>query len=186
MASDRKTRARLRAAVTEEHMIRVERSPKFADRLNGFVLKVGNEWALMAQTSDGGFFDGYVAFRIADVKRVDRDRTFETTFAKAQPDWPPVYPHDVGLDSTRDVVQSLSVGGGLIGIQKDRERDAMWIGRLDEITKRFVYLHEVRPDATWHAAPLGYKLKAITTVDVATHYLVALATIAGAVPAAGE
>jgi hypothetical protein len=186
MASTKKVRARLRAAIEKQHIVRVERSPKFADRLNGFVVNVGDEWALMAQTSDGGFFSGYVAFRLADVKRIKRDTTFETTFAKTQPEWPPTYSRDVGLDSTSAVLEGLGHGDALIGIEKDRERHAIWIGRLDELEKRYVFLQEVSPDATWYTGTLGYKLKAITTVQVATPYLVGLAAVAGAAPPTGE
>jgi hypothetical protein len=145
---------------------------------------VGDDWALMAQSSDGGFFNGYVAFRLSDVKRINRDKTFETAFAKTQPEWPPVRPYEVDLDSTSGVLEGLGHGGALIGIQKDNERSAIWIGKLKEVRKGVVYLHEVQPDASWHAAPLGYKLKAITTVEVATHYLRGLAAIAGTGPEA--
>lgn len=182
MPSNKKTRMKLARAIGEQHIIRVERAPKFADRLNGFVVDVGDEWALMAQSSDGGFFNGYVAFRVRDVTRINRDTSFETTFAKTQPEWPPAPPHDVGLDSTDELLEGMGRGGALIGIQKDKERSAMWIGRLDEVRKRVVYLHEVRPDATWHPAPRGYKLKAITTVDLATRYLRGLAATVRTVP----
>jgi len=186
MASKKKVHARLTRAIGEQHMIRVERTPKYSDRLNGFVVAVGEEWALLAQSSDGGFFDGHLAFRLRDVKRIRRDKTFETTFAKTQPEWPPTPPHDIGLDSTSEVIGGLARDGALIGIQKENEREAMWIGTLDELRKRVVYLHEVRPDATWHPAPLGYKLKAITTVEVGTHYLRGLAAIAGTAPVIPE
>lgn len=182
MPSNKKTRARFDRAIGEQHIIRVERAPKFADRLDGFVVAVGEKWALMAQSSDGGFFNGYVAFRLSDVKRITRDKTFETAFAKTQPEWPPARPCEVDLNSTRGVLEGLGHDGALIGIQKDNERSAFWIGTLDEVRKRVAYLHEVRPDATWHPAPLGYKLKAITTVEVATHYLRGLAAIAGTRP----
>ena len=177
-----KTRTKLDSAIGEHHMIRVGRAPKFADRLDGFVVAVGDKWALLAQSSDGGFFNGYVAFRLRDVKRIDRDKTFQTAFAKTQPEWPPARPFEVDLDSTSGVLEGLGRGGALIGIQKDNERSAIWIGTLDEVQKRVAYLHEVRPDATWHPVPLGYKLKAITTVEVATHYLQGLAAIAGIGP----
>jgi hypothetical protein len=182
MTSNKKTRARLNNAIGEQHIIRVERELKFADRLDGFVVPVGDEWALMAQSSDGGFFNGYVAFRLSDVKRINRDQTFETVFAKTQPEWPPIPPFGVDLNSTSAVLEGLGHDGALIGIQKDKERSAIWIGNLDEVRKRVAYLHEVRPNATWHPAPLGYKLKAITTVEVATHYLRGLAAIAGTGP----
>jgi hypothetical protein len=184
MPSTKKARARLASAIDEQHMIRVERSPKYADRLDGFVVALGDEWVLMAQSSDGGYFNGWVAFRLSDVKRINRDKTFETAFAKTQPEWPPVRPFEVDLSSTSGVLRGMGRDGALIGIQKDNERSAIWIGKLDEVRKRVAYLHEVRPDATWHTAPLGYKLKAITTVEVATHYLRGLVAIAGAGPAA--
>jgi hypothetical protein len=136
----------------------------------------------MAQSSDGGFFNGYVAFRLSDVKKIGRDKTFETAFAKTQPEWPPFPPLDIDVNSTSGVLESLGRDGALLGIQKDNERSALWIGKLDEVRKRVVYLHEVRPDATWHPAPLGYKLKAITTVEVATKYLQGLAVIPGTGP----
>ncbi|MBW8764622.1 MAG: hypothetical protein JF592_18925 [Microbacterium sp.] len=186
MASKKKAHARLTRAIGEQHMVRIERTPKFADRLNGFVVAVGDEWAVIAQSSDGGFFDGHLAFRLRDVKRIRRDKTFETTFAKTQPEWPPTPPDEVGLNSTSEVIDGLPHGGVLIGIQKDNEWEAIWIGKLDELWKRVVYLHEVRPDATWHPAPLGYKLKAITTVEVGTRYLQGLAAIAGDGPDRAE
>jgi hypothetical protein len=182
MPSDKRTRSRLDSAIGEQHMIRVERAPKFADRLDRFVVAVGDKWALMAQSSDGGFFNGYVALRLSDVKWINRDTTFETAFAKTQPEWPPVCPFEVDLNSTSRVLEGLGHDGELIGIQKDNERSATWIGKLEEVRKRVVYLHEVRPNATWHSAPLGYKLKAITTVEVATHYLRGLVAIAGSSP----
>lgn len=38
MPSTKKIRARLTSAIAEQHMIRVDRAPKFTDRLDGFVL----------------------------------------------------------------------------------------------------------------------------------------------------
>lgn len=136
----------------------------------------------MAQSSDGGFFNGYVAFRLGDVKRISRDKSFATAFAKTRPEWPPVRPFDVDLTSTRSVLEGLGRDDALIGIQKENERSAIWIGGLDEVRKRMVYLHEVRPDATWHPFPRGYRLQAITSIEIATHYLRGLGAIAGRGP----
>jgi hypothetical protein len=183
MASPTATQGKLRAAIDKQHIVRVERKPKYADRLDGFVVLVGERWALMARTSDGGFFNGFVAFRIRDVTRIKKDRTFETEFAKTQPEWPPAYPHDIRLRTTADVIEGMSLGTMLMGLKKENERSAIWIGKFDEIIKRWVYLLEVHPDATWYAAPLGYQLKAITSVEIGSHYLVGLTAIAGDPPA---
>lgn len=163
-------------------MVRVERKPRFADRLDGFVLSVGEKWVLMARTAEGGHFDGSVIFRVKDVRRVRKDRSFEGVFARTQPEWPPSVDLTVGLASARDVVNSLEALGVIVGIEKDDERSAIWIGRIDEVGPKAVWLHEVRPDASWHDAPRGYRLKAITTISVASRYLTALATIAGTKP----
>ena len=176
----------LRQAADTQSPVRVERAPKFANTLDGVVLRVGTKWALMAQTSDDGYFDGLVAFRLKDVKRVTSDSTFATVFAKTQPEWPPSFSHELNLDTTGGLLTGLGQSGGFLGIQKDKARSALWIGELDEVTSGFVYLHEVRPDATWHLVPLGYKLKAITTVEFGTRHLSALSTIAGARPAPRE
>lgn len=183
MASRDETKTKLHEAISQQRIVRVERKPKFADRLDGFVVLVGERWALMAQISDGGFFNGYVAFRIRDVKRIKKDRTFETDFAKTRAEWPPSYPHEIGLGATADVIAGLSRGAELLGIQKEDERSAIWIGKVYEIVKPWVYLLEVHPDATWYDEPLGYRLKAITTVEVDTNYLVGLTAIAGSEPA---
>ncbi|WP_449407854.1 hypothetical protein [Microbacterium maritypicum] len=160
----------------------MERSPKFADRLDGFAVSVGAEWALLAQTSDGGFFNGYVAFRLRDVSRIDRDTTFETAFSRTRPEWPPAVPGPIDLDSTVGVLAGLARISPLVAIQKDKERSAIWIGLLTGLSKRAVDLREVRPDATWHSFPRRHRLGAITTVEVSTHYLRGLTAIAGVDP----
>lgn len=175
-------RERLLAAITENVVVRVDRKPTYAEPLYGFVVRIGAKWALMAQVSEGGYADGFVAFRVGDVARVEPDGTIATTFAKSQPDWPRQYAHDLDLDRTRGMLADLGSRGGLVGIQKERERSALWVGIFDEIIDPHVYLHEVRPDGTWQDEPLGYKLSAVTAIYVETRYLAALTAIAGSAP----
>jgi hypothetical protein len=92
MPSKKRSRAKLVKAIAEQRMLRVERAPKFADRLDGFVVAVGDEWALLAQSSDGGFFNGYVAFRLSDVKRIKPDKTFEPPSQRLSPSGPRFIP----------------------------------------------------------------------------------------------
>ncbi|MGO4487862.1 hypothetical protein [Microbacterium sp. 2RAF4] len=157
----------------------MERKPKYADPLEGFVLRVGSKWALMAQTVDGGYFDGLVAFRLRDAIQITHDESVAAVFAMTLPEWPPSYAPEIDLDTTVGVITGLSGSHGLVGIQKETERRAAWIGTVDVIAGRFVYLHEVRPDGRWHPAPLGYKLRAVTTVEVGRRYHSALSAVAG-------
>lgn len=172
----------LREGIDTQAVLRVDRTPKFADRIEGIVLQIGARWVLMAQTTDGGYFDGFAAFRLRDAASITLDPTFAGEFAKTQPEWPPSSPFDVDLDSTTSVLSSFARGGELIGLQKERERSAVWIGTLDEMASRFVYLNEVKPDATWHPRPLGYKLRSITMVEAGSRYLRGLSAIAGPGP----
>ncbi|WP_223626124.1 hypothetical protein [Microbacterium sp. EST19A] len=177
-----KVRVRLHEATATTSVVRVQRRPKHADRLDGIVLRVGKRWALMARTVDGGYLDGLVAFRVKDVKRISDDESLASAFAKTLPEWPPSYSDPLDLDSTVGLLNGFGQGGRLIGIQKEKERDALWIGILDQILGRFVYLHEVRHDAVWNPEPLGYRLRSITAVEIGRRYFSALTAIAGESP----
>lgn len=175
---------RLHQALRRGHeakaILRIERKPKFADRVDGIVLRIGKRWVLLAQTTDGGYFDGYIVLRLRDVARVTPDETFAQEFVKMQPEWPPSFPLDVDLNDAASALGGFTRQGELLGIQKETERSAIWIGTLDQVASRYIYLNEVRPDATWHHGPLGYKLRSITRAEVGTRYLFGLSAIANA------
>ncbi|MHA7209959.1 hypothetical protein [Arthrobacter sp. MDT1-65] len=165
--------------------MRIDRVSRPGQRLDGFVVAVGRKWVLLAQTMDGGFFDGYAAVRLREIAHVRPDRTFEQEFAKTRPEWPPTPLVDrppPDLDTTSSMLWSFLAPGVLFSIERDRKYDAMWIGAPAELTRRYLYLWEVRPDATWHDVPLGYPLRSITVVRTGDHYLEGLAAIASPVP----
>lgn len=172
------TRRRLDAAIEERRVVRVHRKPRFADRLDGVVLRVGRRWALMAKVVDGGYFDGVTAFRLKDIVRVDEDASVAAVFARTRPEWPPTFDGEIDLDDIARLLEDIAPTDVLRGIQKERERSGLWVGLLDQVTRRYVYLHEVRPDASWRATPLGYRLKAITSVDIGSRYLASISAIA--------
>lgn len=167
-------------------MVRVERAHRYSDPLDGFVVSVGKKWAVLARTMDGGYFDGYVAFRLPDVTDVSREHGFEPTFSRRLPEWPAVLDPEFDLNSTDGVLRSMAIRSPLIAIEKERERPAMWIGEIDEIDTDRLWLVEVRRKATWRKSSRGYKLRAITAVSIETHYLTALAAIAGRAPVSGR
>jgi len=174
-------RKRLSAALTEWAKVRIDLRPKHSDRLDGFVVGIGEQWCLLAATMDGGYFDGYRAFRLQDVERVRRDTSFEGRFARTQPEWPPSSP-TVDLDSTAAVLASLAARSRLIGIEMAKDRRAIWIGTLYAASRKWTWLHEVAPDGSWEDTPLGYRTRRITNVEIGTHYLNALAEVADEQP----
>ena len=98
---------RLSAALSEQTKIRIDLKPKHADRLEGFVVGIGKKWGLLAATMEGGYFDGHQAFLLKGVERIRRDKSFQATFARTQPEWPASSP-PVDLDSTVGVLVSLA------------------------------------------------------------------------------
>ena len=186
MASRAKIRSRLKASVGREKIMKIRRRSRPGYTIDGFVLAVGRQWVLLSQTTAGGYLDGYAAIRISDVKSVRPDRSFQSEFAKTRPEWPPALPPvstEPDLDSAKRMLRSLLVTGHLVGIERDRRLDGMWIGVPGGLTKKFLYLWEATPQATWDKGALGYKLKTITTVIFGDHYQTALAAMAGEPPA---
>ena len=55
-------RKNLRKALKKQRMVRIDFRPRHADRVAGFVVGLGEKWALVAETSDGGYPDGFTAF----------------------------------------------------------------------------------------------------------------------------
>ena len=172
--------ARLEKALRTHRLVRIERSPRNADRVDGFVVGLGSKWALLATTRDGGFLDWLAAIRIRDVSAVHRDTSFEERFAKTQADWPPSAP-DVDLDKTATLLRDLAKTAPLVSIGQERRYkfDGRWIGVVDEVEAGYLWLREVRPDATWKPHPLGYKLSRISYIETGSAYLFGLNAIAG-------
>lgn len=186
MTSSRVDKAdRLRRATRSQALVRITRSPRNADRVDGIVVTVGSKWALIASTGDGGFLDGLVAIRVKDVVKVEKDSSFQERFARTQPDWPPVAPADLDLDTTAGLLRGMSGISPLLAIEQERRFHSRmtWVGVVDDVTERWLSLNEVRANATWHKWPRGYQLRRITKVFISDRYLTALAAIAGTGPA---
>ncbi|MBU2665468.1 hypothetical protein KOI35_18330 [Actinoplanes bogorensis] len=176
--------SQLRRAVASRKLVRVGRSPRNADRVDGYVVAVGSKWALIAQVGDGGFFEGLVAVRVKDVVKVRTDRSFAGRFARTRPEWPPTAPPGLDLDTTAGLIAGLSAISPLVGIEQERRfhTEMSWIGVVHEVARPWLWLREVRPDATWCKRPHGYRLRHITQVFVDDRYLTGLAAIAGTSP----
>ncbi|MFF3027141.1 hypothetical protein [Microbacterium sp. NPDC057944] len=154
--------------------------------ISAFVIDVGKKWVLLARTADGGFFDGYAAVRVSDIRKVGRDKSFEGLFAQTRPEWPPTrLPHTerVDLDRTRSLLRDFPQPGALMGIESTKRSSATWIGVADQIVDDWFYLHEVKPNAHWHRRPRGYRIRKIVMLYSDSYYLRGLAAIAGDPPA---
>lgn len=178
MSASEQARRRLEKAAAKQRLVRIDRRPRHADRIDGFVVAVGERWALVQSTAEGGHFDALVAIRVKDVTKVRKDRTFEERFARTLPTWPPTAPPDVRLDSTRRLIKSIRHLAPLVAIEQEQRRGGVqWIGAPVGEYRGWLMLHEVRPDGSWSDEPLGYRFKRITKVEVGGRYKDALAAV---------
>ena len=121
MTSSRVSKAdRLRRAAESQALVRIKRSPRNADRVDGIVVAVGCKWALIARTGDGGFFEGLVAIRVKDVVKVRKDSSFEERFARTRPEWPPAAPPGIDLDTTAGLLRGMSATSPLLAIEQEK------------------------------------------------------------------
>lgn len=186
VTSPAKIRSKLGSQIGSDQIVNIRRRSRPGYTIDGFVLAVGRRWVLLSKTTEGGHFDGYAAIRISDIKNVRPDRSFQSDFAKTRPEWPPALPSARGrldLDTNRGMLRSLLAPNHIAGIERNLRVDATWIGVPYDMTKKFLYLWEVTPQATWNEAPFGYRLKTITTVIFDDRYQTALAAMAGDPPA---
>lgn len=174
-----KVQSKLQRALATSSIYRLSREIDAMERVDGFVVGLGAKWVLVARTMDGGYSDGLVALRVRDISSLAKDRSFETAFAMTQPRPGPDDLATIDLDRTDQVIETMSCLSSLIAVERDRtEPGCLWIGRYVGTHGRWVGLLEVRPDASWHRKPLGYRMREVTSVSIGSHYLTALAAVA--------
>lgn len=176
--------AKLRAAAVDHRAVRLIRTPRHARRDDVVILAVGTKWVLCVEVVEGGYLDSFIAFRINDIRQVKPDPGFSDRALPLFSVWPPepsVGP--IRLDRTRDLLHDLGADSALVGIQQERKYNAMWIGETALIERRRLWLHEIRPDASWRDEPLWYRIRAITAISAGGRYMTALREVGGVAPA---
>jgi hypothetical protein len=173
---------KLRAALESSDMVSVYRDFRHDYPLDGFVVGIGRRWAALALTIDGGYFDGHVAFRLRDVKKVTRNRSFQSRFSRLQPDWPAMLETGFDLNTTVETLRSFSARSPLLSIAKDGDSSAIWIGEFLATNRKWIGLREVLVDATWRKHASAHRRSAVDTISIGSHYLTALSAVAGRAP----
>jgi hypothetical protein len=183
MAPTRTILEQLHAALDERRLVLIERSLPFADRVDVYILAIGGKWILTVKVVDGGYFDGYFAVRLRDISRVSRHKDFAVRLAPKVNPWPPQLPaKPIDLESTSGLIGTVAADGSIFGIEKDRQRRAMWIGIIDEVHDGVLWLWELDTKARWSKRPRGYKLAKITSVAWGGRYIGALELSSGERP----
>ena len=182
--SRRLVRSELITAAAHAELVRIVRSIRRADKLEGFVLETGSEWLLMHELNPELFLDGHVALRVADVRSVKPlgGSSFPARALRHYRD-KPRRPGQVELTSAQTVIESFSRRFPLVTIHVERRDPAVcYIGVPLRITGRSLRLREITPQAQWEDEPRTYALRDITQVQIGGRYERALLAVGGRPP----
>jgi hypothetical protein len=182
---DPHVRGRLEIALKKKSLIRVSRTIRRSDKIEGFVVGIGQTWVLLADLDPRVHLNGYVALRVDDVLKVQRrggPDTFVGRTLSARGEWPPVSV-DVDLDTVAALVRTAAEVAPLVTLHIEEEDPTVcFIGHPMRISRKAVHLLETNPQAEWRDHPTKWSLSDITRVDFGGGYEQALALIGGTPP----
>ena len=132
------------------------------------------------------YLNGFVALRLADVKKVKRGGGPDFFLGKAlvtRGQWPPTGA-DVDLDDLAELVRSAAEVAPLVTLHIEADDPTVcFIGRPVRFTSRSVHLLQITPEAEWDGEPTRWKFSDVTRVDFGGKYEEALSLIGGTPPA---
>ena len=157
-------------------LCRVHRA-RFRDRVAGYIVGVGPRWVLMAVVGAGFRMDGFRAFRIRDLSRLDApldSRGFIATAHRLFRISPPKMP-TAELTSLAALFRSIPARYGPIAVHTELARPHVcFIATVQRVSAREVWLRTITPDAVWEVPHTSYKLSDVTRITIADEYVLAL------------
>jgi hypothetical protein len=174
----------LRRALEEKSHVVIKRGIKKADQIRGYVLAIDQAWMLLAKTRDGGYTDGFSVLRIADITKVQPDKSFGAQFLRQMDQWPPAGPSGpIDLSGPQTIITGAAAVQTLVTLYTEvKWPDECYIGAPVDWEKKRVWLLEVDGQARWERDMSAYHLKKITRIEFGGDYEKALLAVAGPLP----
>jgi hypothetical protein len=178
---------RLKRARASFELVRVWRVVGDGDRLDGYVVDVGERWVLIAVLDASIYVDGFAAIPIADIARVKTgsgSHEFVERALRLHDEWPPAPPAEtISLDDLGQLVQVAARQYPTITIHIERrDPDVCFIGIPVKFGRRSLHLLEVDPNAEWWDRSRKWAWSDITRVDFGGRYERTLFEVAGIPP----
>ena len=149
---------------------------------HGYVLDIGHLFFLFASIGEDMRFDGFQCPLISAVRRLhvpDPHAEFVVAALRKRGQKVPRKPK-VNLESLAELLKSANKLFPLIAIHRERvDPEVCEIGRVVEITKSHLQLHEIGPDADWDEELTKIRLKEMTRVEFGGGYEEALHLVGG-------
>jgi hypothetical protein len=176
--------ARLERARDEQLSISVRRWIPRADRLDGFVVAIGEKWVALSKL-DGVRLDGWSLLRLKDIQAVGIDPDpdcFEVRALKVRGQWPPTAP-ELKLDDVVGVIASASAAAPMTSVFVEFDRpDICWVGSVTAMDADNLKLLEVSTQAEWYRKPRSIDPEDVTRIEFGGSYEEALDLVAGPPP----
>lgn len=153
-----------------------------ADHLEGFVVAVDQDWAILNLVYDVEL-NGWSAIRLDTIREVERQRA--DSFITRALDWAGEGPEPVDLDtrSVDHLLRSASTHFPLTTIYTEAADPTVCaIGRVQRIGPRQVTLLDISSNATWATTPRNLRLDEVTRIDVGARYETVLHHLGGFPP----
>lgn len=175
----------LEKAADDRALVRLSRSIRRSDKLEGFVVRLGVHWVLVAVLDPSIFLDGFAAVRLSQISKVTRRGGPDSFVGRAlalRDQWPPAT-LEVNLDRTADLLRTAGESFPLVTVHLEADDpEVCFVGRCVGFTSRSVELLEISPEAEWDARPTKYALAALSRVEMGGRYEAALAAVGGEPP----
>jgi hypothetical protein len=170
-------RSRLQAALDRRDVVRIRRTIRRAEAIDGVIVGLSSRWVLVHELWDGVRLNGYRAVRVEDVRSVvvRGDQEGFTWRALRHYGEIPAMPDGVDLATTRTLIDTASKLFPLVVVGLDLEDPTIvWIGSPTRTTSRTLHLRYINPDGAWDDDSTGFPLREITAVGFAGVYETAL------------
>jgi hypothetical protein len=165
-------------------LVRVKRTIRRADVLEGFPVLVGKKWCLIHHFHPEFFLNGYTALRLSDVERV-KEFDSDSFHAQAARQTGQVrhVPEGLDLSSTKALLTTARTAFPLITIHIEKDDpDVCFVGVPVSVSDRSLRFLEISPRAEWKTKASVWSLGEITRVDVGGTYETALHAVGGDPP----
>jgi len=157
-------------------------TPFDEDWTHGYVLDIGPEFFLLAVIDDKIKFNGFECHRVSDIKRLKLPDPYEdfTAAALRKQKQRIARKPNIDLSSLAALLESANALFPLVTIHQERVKPGeCFIGKVVNISKKNLLLHEIDPGAVWHQKPSRFRLSDITRVDFGGGYEEALHLVGG-------
>lgn len=166
-------------------LVRLSRSIRCADPVDGFVVGIGEKWVLLAELDPNIDLNGFCAVRRADITKVSvrgGSDSFVPRALQARGQWPP-QPAAVNLDDVSELIRTAADLAPLVTLHIEADNpDVCFIGRPARVTIRNLHLLDIDPQAQWSHRTRKFRHASLTRVEFGGRYEEALVLVGGPAP----